>query len=566
MYEYKGRLMNARVNAFYIPGLISTLSITASMFLDVAIVGQMLGPVAMGAASLSLPLTMVFNMVYMLFGTGGEVLVSAAKGAGDKAEADKLFSLTIYTIVTLGVLCMILGLWSGDSVAQALSRGDRDMEPLLVQYIHIMFFSAPLMIGVTGLSYFVKVDALPKLAAGIMVFTNVVNLTTKVLYMGPLQMGIAGAAYGTITGFVAGFLLVVPYLFLRKNRTLSFVPLAVKDFSRLGNIIVTGLPPALGQGLGAVSAFCTNTVILDIGGRSGIIINTVCHSIAIFISSFRYAATSTMVPIVGALFGERDWWSMYQVAMRITKLVMGCVAVCVGLIEVFPAVLLSFFGVQDAEVMKIGIPALRIYAIGLLIVSFNYILMTYMQVTARKLFSIAISAGSEIFSIIFVYLFGYGLGNIGLWSYSIAAYLLLLFLIVATTKYIGRTSNGKYHGLFIHEVQPAYVHGNSIYATREDVEKYTVMIEEFFAGHQIAPPVLADLKELLYQTILEIVEKEKNPKKTIDIMAVLYDGSIRIRLRDDGRIPAVEKLNKDERVGRLSVMGYNNTYIKIPAL
>ena len=72
MYEYKGRLMNARVNAFYIPGLISTLSITASMFLDVAIVGQMLGPVAMGAASLSLPLTMVFNMVYMLFGTGGE--------------------------------------------------------------------------------------------------------------------------------------------------------------------------------------------------------------------------------------------------------------------------------------------------------------------------------------------------------------------------------------------------------------------------------------------------------------------------------------------------------------
>lgn len=66
MYEYKGRLMNARVNAYYFPGLIATLSITASMFLDIAVVGQMLGPVAMGAVNLALPLTMVFNMVYGL--------------------------------------------------------------------------------------------------------------------------------------------------------------------------------------------------------------------------------------------------------------------------------------------------------------------------------------------------------------------------------------------------------------------------------------------------------------------------------------------------------------------
>ena len=58
MYDYKGRLMNARVNAFYFPGLLSALSITASMFLDIAIVGQMLGSVAMGAVNLALPLTM----------------------------------------------------------------------------------------------------------------------------------------------------------------------------------------------------------------------------------------------------------------------------------------------------------------------------------------------------------------------------------------------------------------------------------------------------------------------------------------------------------------------------
>ena len=564
MYDYKGRLMNSRVNAFYFPGLLSTLSITASMFLDIAIVGQMLGPVAMGAVNLALPLTMAFNMVYMLLGIGGEVLVSAAKGAGNKEEANKLFSLSMVTIVAVSIVIMLAGLGTRELIALTLSGGDGDMRPLVARYIGIMFLAAPIMISITSMTYFVKVDALPKLAAGIMVLVNVVSFISKVVYLGPLKLGIEGAAYGTITGFVAGFLLLTSYLFSRKKRTLSFVPLAVRDFERLGNIVVTGLPSALGQGLGAVTTFCTNVVILDIAGKSGIIVNTVCSSISIFISSFRYAATSTMVPVVGALFGERDWWSMHQVAMRITKMVMGFVVTSIVLIELFPGNLLIFFGVHDAAVLEMGIPALRIYALGLVLSSLSYILMTYMQTTSRKLFSIAISAGTEILAILFIYSLGYWLGNIGVWSHNIAAQVVLLFLSVLTAKYIGKRSNGQYHGVFIHEVQPAFVIGNSIYATPEEAAGYVDMMGEFFAAKQVSPQVVADTKQLVHRELMNIVEKEKNPQKTIDSMALLHEGYIKIRLRDDSGRPEVGPLEDDERISRLSVMGYNNTYIKVP--
>lgn len=564
MYDYKGRLMNSRVNAFYFPGLLSTLSITASMFLDIAIVGQMLGPVAMGAVNLALPLTMAFNMVYMLLGIGGEVLVSAAKGAGNKEEANKLFSLSMVTIVAVSIVIMLAGLGTRELIALTLSGGDGDMRPLVARYIGIMFLAAPIMISITSMTYFVKVDALPKLAAGIMVLVNVVSFISKVVYLGPLKLGIEGAAYGTITGFVAGFLLLTSYLFSRKKRTLSFVPLAVRDFERLGNIVVTGLPSALGQGLGAVTTFCTNVVILDIAGKSGIIVNTVCSSISIFISSFRYAATSTMVPVVGALFGERDWWSMHQVAMRITKMVMGFVVTSIVLIELFPGNLLVFFGVHDAAVLEMGIPALRIYALGLVLSSLSYILMTYMQTTSRKLFSIAISAGTEILAILFIYSLGYWLGNIGVWSHNIAAQVVLLFLSVLTAKYIGKRSNGQYHGVFIHEVQPDFVIGNSIYATPEEAAGYVDMMGEFFAAKQVSPQVVADTKQLVHRELMNIVEKEKNPQKTIDSMALLHEGYIKIRLRDDSGRPEVGPLEDDERISRLSVMGYNNTYIKVP--
>ena len=277
-----------------------------------------------------------------------------------------------------------------------------------------------------------------------------------------------------------------------------------------------------------------------------------------------YAATSAMVPIVGALFGERDWWSMHQVAMRITKMVMGFVLVSIFLIELLPGILLAFFGVHDAAIMEMGVPALRIYALGFLLSSLSYILMTYMQTTARKLFSIAISVGTELLAILFIYLLGYSLGNIGVWSHTIAAQAVLLFLSVLTAKYIGKKSNGKYHGVFIHEVQPDYVMGNSIYATQEEAVGYTDMIGEFFAAKQVSPQAVAEAKHLLNQVLRDIVEKEKNPQKTIDIMAVLHEGYIKIRLRDDSGVEESLQLESDERIGRLSVMGYNNTYIKIP--
>ena len=564
MYEYKGRLINTRVNAFYFPGLLSTLSITASMFLDIAVVGQMLGPVAMGVVNLALPLTMMFSMVYMLLGTGGEVLVSAAKGAGNKLEANKLFTLTMFTIIAVSIVLMFAGLIEGNRLASVLSRGDGDMKPLLDRYIRIMFISAPLLIGVTSMTFFVKVDALPKLAAGIMVFTNAVNVISKIIYMGPLKLGIEGAAYGTITGYVAGFLLLTPYLFFRKKRTLLFVPLSVKDFRHLGNVIMTGLPSSLGQGLGAITTFFINALFLDIAGKSGIVLHTVCTSMTIFVSSFRYSAASAMVPIVGALFGERDWWSMHQVAMRTTKIVMGFVAASVILFEIFPDKLLSFFGVHDMEIMAMGVPALRIYAISLFLGSLTHILMTYMQTTGRKIFSIAISAGSEIFSLIFAYLFGYWFGNIGLWSHNIAAYTALLILIVISAKYICKKSNGKYQGVFIHEVRPTYVRGNSIYATQAEAAGYTDIIGEFLMDNQVSPQSIAEVKKLIYQTVMKIVETEKNPKKTIDIMALVYNGRVKIRLRDDSKALEMMEIQQDDRISRLSVMGYNNTYIEVP--
>ena len=117
------------------------------------------------------------------------------------------------------------------------------------------------MIGVTGFTYFIKADAQPVLSASVSVVANVVNVICKIIYLGPMKLGIEGAALGTITGYSAGFLfLLFVYLLSKKRRMLKFVPPLSLRWDKSWDIFITGLPSSLGQGLGAVATFAVNSV------------------------------------------------------------------------------------------------------------------------------------------------------------------------------------------------------------------------------------------------------------------------------------------------------------------
>lgn len=67
----------------------------------------------------------------------------------------------------------------------------------------------------------------------------------------------------------------------------------------------------------------------------------------------------------------------------------------------------------------------------------------------------------------------------------------------------------------------------------------------------------------MQQLLLEIIKDTKNARKTIDIMALIHDNTIMIRLRDDNKIFNNLTHESDKRIRRLSVMGYNNTYVEV---
>ena len=567
MYEYNGALINRRVWKFFIPGFFATISVTLSMFLDILLVGRMVGPMEMGAVQMALPLTMCFNMIYMLLGTGGEVLVAAAKGAHDTKRANAMFTLSLAAIAITGAVLMLLGNIFTSQIAGALAKGSAEMTPLVARYIRVLFFGCPVLIFVMGSTPFVKADAMPGLASMIAVLSNVINVGSKIVYMGPMKLGLYGAAIGTVTGYAAGLaLLCVCYLFNRRRRVLNFVPLAADDIKEIGNIFLTGLPSSLGQGLGALTSWASNAIVLSIAGNTGIVALTVANSCTIFVSSFRYAAPMTIVPLVGAMFGERDWWSMVQATRRVMKICVIGTAFCVALLLAFPREVLSGFGVKEASVMVMGVTALRYLSLNMILVVAIGIIMTYYQTTGRKTASIAISAGMELIDLGCRWICGMVIGIVGLWMAPILGNMIVLALIFCYVRYVAGTTKEaeiRYHGTFLlHERNVSFAEKNTIRPTAEDAEGVAAQIKLFITKNGISGAAADEAARLIQREALAIIKKNGTSKHSIDVMSVVWNGEVQIKLRDDGP-RFTDAPEEDARITRIAVMGYNDTFIAL---
>ena len=92
---------------------------------DGMIVGNILGPDALAAVNLVLPVTLLFNTVYVLFGVGGSTLFSVALGERDHERARQLFTVSVGAMVVTAVMVLFIGLFLCRHIAQEMCIRDR---------------------------------------------------------------------------------------------------------------------------------------------------------------------------------------------------------------------------------------------------------------------------------------------------------------------------------------------------------------------------------------------------------------------------------------------------------
>ena len=91
----KGYLIAKALHQFMWASILASLASQIAMTTDAIVVSQFIGPEAISAINLTMPVVIFFNFLMMLFGMGGSVLVARSLGERDAQTTNKVFSSTL---------------------------------------------------------------------------------------------------------------------------------------------------------------------------------------------------------------------------------------------------------------------------------------------------------------------------------------------------------------------------------------------------------------------------------------------------------------------------------------
>ena len=534
MYARNQLLVTHKFREYLLSALLMSSAVSLATVVDSIIVGRLLGSVALSAVGLTAPVIYGLNLLHLLFSVGGLTTASIVKGRRDHKTADQLFTVSLIT----GLICISLYalgiILLAEPLSVALSRGNALVQDQVLDYLRPLVLAGLPLSFSFGLAQFHRVDGNPRASAVVALTANAVNLVLDYVLIRFAGMGIAGAGLSTTLGYLAGAILVLPYLFSKK-RSFHFVWPGKKLRSRLGDVIRVGLPKGLNQGTSLLRSAVLNSLIMATLGSPGMAAMAVCINALSITAIFITSSSDAMLPIVGTLYGEGDALGMRATAKTASRVILLASSLMAAFFLAWPRLVGGWFGIVSPQDLDVMVPALRMFALSLPLYSINILLQNFYATTGREKIA---SFMATLDGLVFVVLFAFILVRVDLrlfWLCYLFSELATLTFALLTGMQLRRKEplSGI---LLIKEEEAGALWEVSIPA---EVEAAVGVSEQVIAfGRQNGlPPVLSNrigiaIEEMAVNTAIH--GKAKNRNTRLDIRVRLTDDQVIISLRDNG--------------------------------
>ena len=523
------------LNRKYRTLLVSTLALTASMYLagivDAVMVGRILGPSALSAINLSMSICFLRDILVSLFTFGGNTLAITYKGKRDNKKADLVFTVAFLAGTASSVIIALIGIAAAEPTAKILSKGG-ELNDLVREYLLPLWCTAPFIALTNQTAAYARTDGMSKFSTSLPVIANVINLSCDYVFMKYLKMGVAGAGWATVTGYAVSSVLIIVYL-KSKKRSVHFTKLGKGAFKHFCGVFSTGLPSSLIYVCNFLRLFFTNSIILGATGVMGCQIASVTFSLNSLSFIFVEGASMTMLPILGALYGEKDVKGIKQTlkyGMAVTFLL--CFAVFV-LSELFPVQLASIYGLTDAKTLSVFKVTFRILSINVPILSFIYVFRTFFQATKQRLLANVLVVLDGFLTVVPLMYFFAKIDIYWLWA-SFPVSKLTTIVIMLVIMFVYKKIKHKKSLLMLDEAEEDVL-SFSVENNINNASAAARRVQEFCINGGVKPEIsnsLAVNTEELCQNISTYASSKKSD--SIDICVRIFEDKVTLRTRDNG--------------------------------
>lgn len=364
-----------------VPSVLTMLVTNVYNLVDTAFVGQ-LGKSASGAVGVVFSFMTIIQAIGFLFGQGAGSIISRLLGHRDNEHANVVASTAFFFSFGLGLILALASAALLDPLVHFLGSTET-IAPYARTYISYILIATPFMTVSFTMNQILRYEGKAAMGMVGMMAGGILNMAGDPILMFGLNMGIAGAGLSTALSQMVSFCLLLSIYLRGKSlsrlswKKVSFEPKLFFD------IVATGLPSLLRQGLNSVTTMLLNTQA-RIYGDAAISAISIVNRIINFVFSMALGIGHGFQPVSGFNHGAGKY-SRVRKAFRVTVIMAETlVGIVVVFLILFSGRLIGVF-INDSEVIEIGTRALRIQGLALLLLPFSSMTEMLFQSTGHKL-------------------------------------------------------------------------------------------------------------------------------------------------------------------------------------
>lgn len=371
-----------------IPTMVSMFITNVYNLADTAFVGQ-LGNSASGAVGVVFGFMAIIQAVGFMFGQGSGSIISRALGSRDVEFAGNTASTGFFVAFLLGIFITVSGLIWLDPLVMALGSTET-IAPYAKTYITYILLAAPFMVTSFVLNNILRFEGKAVLGMIGLLIGAILNICADPVLMFGCRMGIAGAGLSTALSQIISFGILLSMFLRGKTQSRLSIHHVALNRGRLWNIMGTGFPSLLRQGLNSVTTVLLNSSSA-VYGDEAVAAMSIVSRIAFFVFSIALGIGQGFQPVSGFNYGAGKYQRVrkgYQVTMILAEASM---MVADAIVLFWSKDLIAVFR-NDSAVIEIGTRALQLQCIAMLFLPFCMVTEMLLQSTGKKLAASVLSA------------------------------------------------------------------------------------------------------------------------------------------------------------------------------
>jgi putative MATE family efflux protein len=276
-------------------------------------IGRFVGPLAIAGLSIVFPLQMLAMGIGMMVGMGGSSLISRFIGAGNISGAERTIGNGITVGIIMSIVVTIVVLPFANFWLRLIGASDAVL-PFARDYLIIIISGTVFNVFAMALLSFVRAEGNARVGMIAMMLGAVLNIILDAIFIVWLDMGVTGAALGTVIAQITSMIYLFSYYVSGSSYLKIHIRNLLLDFSILRQMFAIGIAAFAQTVAGSLSAMLLINMVVRYGGDIALGAFGIIQRVMMFAIMPAMVFGQGLQPILGFNYGAKR----YHLALKAT--------------------------------------------------------------------------------------------------------------------------------------------------------------------------------------------------------------------------------------------------------